>query len=294
MWKAEHKCLAIYRAISDDSDEEDIPPGWERIGRQWRHKKSLTTVSLLSDVYAYEANADVGRVVDALIKRLEDEEKDRNEAEPVPTDVSALLQRNSSPLSLPPEKGSIVYVKTRKDSTLVSVKVVDTVTRGVHPDTETYIRGTEVKTNGDIVFLKRNVFEPDKNITIKLKGQPLLYKRSTKRSDLQDVKLKLQGVTDHGRRKMDALLLLSDFPPKELLLTGDPPAEWKKVQVGDKINVDVQTDASPSSYSETATVTSVFNSVFKARIEANDPWEDWFTWDEEDKDWRRVPDGRAK
>ena len=67
-----------------------------------------------------------------------------------------------------------------------------------------------------------------------------------------------------------------------------PPAEWDWPADGDAIEVEVADDFGVTKW-EKAKVTAVLtDGYFQAKITTKtDSWEDWFTWQEENKDWRR-------
>ena len=70
-----------------------------------------------------------------------------------------------------------------------------------------------------------------------------------------------------------------------------PPDEWTWVKEGEFIDVEVSVNEGDDPMWAMAVVTTVLvDGSFEARIElpdSSDEWNDWFTWEEEGKDWRR-------
>ena len=71
-----------------------------------------------------------------------------------------------------------------------------------------------------------------------------------------------------------------------------PPMGWVWPSEGDPIEVEVQLDeAAPAQWVTANVVAVLVDSNFSARIvppDGSDPWNDWFTWQEEGRDWRRA------
>ena len=84
-----------------------------------------------------------------------------------------------------------------------------------------------------------------------------------------------------------------DEPPPQLppLLPPPPPAGWRWPREGDCVEIEVEEEG--ATLWRPATVVSVTSigsesGWFSARMLHDDEWVDWFTWQEEGKDWRRT------
>ena len=80
------------------------------------------------------------------------------------------------------------------------------------------------------------------------------------------------------------------LPPLPPLLPPPPPPGWRWPREGDRVEIEVEEGAT---LWRPATVVSVISSGpetgwFSARMLHDDEWVDWFTWQEEGKDWRRT------
>eukprot|EP00900_Chrysochromulina_parva_P024320 jgi/Chrpa1/6521/Chrysochromulina_OHIO_Genome00006881-RA len=79
--------------------------------------------------------------------------------------------------------------------------------------------------------------------------------------------------------------------PPPLPLPPPPPAGWRWPREGDRVEIEVEEEG--ATLWRPATVVTVISSGpetgwFSARMLHDDEWVDWFTWQEEGKDWRRT------
>jgi len=79
--------------------------------------------------------------------------------------------------------------------------------------------------------------------------------------------------------------------PPPLPLPPPPPAGWRWPREGDRVEIEVEEEG--ATLWRPATVVSVISSGpetgwFSARMLHDNEWVDWFTWQEEGKDWRRT------
>ena len=82
----------------------------------------------------------------------------------------------------------------------------------------------------------------------------------------------------------------SSVPPP-LPMPPPPPAGWRWPREGDRVEIEVEEEG--ATLWRAATVVSVISTGpeagwFSARMLHDDEWVDWFTWQEEGKDWRRT------
>ena len=67
-----------------------------------------------------------------------------------------------------------------------------------------------------------------------------------------------------------------------------PPADWEPPSEGDTIEVEIADDAGATSWIKAKVTAVQVDGSFSAKITTHDDqWDDWFTWSEEDTDWRR-------
>ena len=72
-----------------------------------------------------------------------------------------------------------------------------------------------------------------------------------------------------------------------------PPAHWVWPYEGERLEVEAEVAEGVNKWVTAQVVVVLTDGLFQARIDAPEPFEDWFKWREEGTDWRRPPESRA-
>ena len=67
-----------------------------------------------------------------------------------------------------------------------------------------------------------------------------------------------------------------------------PPDNWKWPRESEKIEIEVDEGDGATEWMPAIVTAVLIDGWFRARMLHDEEWEDWFTWQEEDVDWRRV------